>query len=155
VDADDYFAIQKLIFSYPLHLDRGEVDEMAALFAHADVYMGDLPPVRSNPAEIAAAFRNFLQIYPDGTPRTRHMTSNLIIEADGPNQAFANCYVMVFQQTQHLPLQPIIGGDYRDRFEKVNGIWRFTERRIGNDLFGDLSAHGKYLFGTPAERSAE
>jgi hypothetical protein len=51
---------------------------------------------------------------------------------------------MVFQQTKNLPLQPIIGGDYRDRFEKVDGVWRFSERHIGNDLFGNLSAHGKY-----------
>ena len=150
MEADDYFAIQKLVYSYPLFLDRGEIDAMAALFAYADVYMGDTEPVRSNPAAIAAAFRNFLQIYQDGRPRTRHMTSNLIIEPHGPNRARASCYVMVFQQTKDFPLQPIIGGDYRDRFEKVDGIWRFSERYIGNDLFGDLSAHGKYLFGTPS-----
>jgi hypothetical protein len=144
VDADDYFTIQKLVFSYPLYLDRGDIDAMAALFAHADVYMGDAEPVRSNPTAVAEAFRNFLQVYLDGTPRTRHMTSNLIIEPDGANRARASCYVMVFQQTKNLPLQPIIGGDYRDRFEKVDGVWRFSERHIGNDLFGNLSAHGKY-----------
>lgn len=149
--ADDYFAIQKLVYSYPYHLDRGELAEMAALFAHADVYMPGMEPVRSNPAGVEKAFRDFLQVYANGTPRTRHLTSNLIIEPDGPDRARATCYVMVFQQTQALPLQPIIGGDYRDRFEKVDGIWRFTERHIGNDLFGDLSAHGKYDFAPPAD----
>lgn len=146
MNADDYFAIQNLIHRYPYHLDRGELDEMAALFAHADVHMGDRHVVQSDPAGVAQAFRDFLQVYPDGTPRTRHVTSNLIIEADGENRAKASSYVMVFQQTRALPLQPIIGGDYRDRFEKVDGVWRFCERRIGNDLFGDLSAHGKYSF---------
>jgi hypothetical protein len=144
MEADDYFSIQKLIYSYPLHLDRGELDAMAELFRHADVYMGDMPPVRSDPPAVAQAFRDFLRIYEDGTPRTRHMTSNLIIEPDGDRCAKASCYVMVFQQTKELPLQPIIGGDYRDRFEKVDGVWRFTERYIGNDLYGDLRAHGKY-----------
>jgi hypothetical protein len=144
MQADDYFAIQKLIYSYPLHLDRGNLDAMAELFRHADVYMGDMAPVHSNPQAVAEAFRSFLRIYEDGTPRTRHMTSNLIIEPDGDNSARASCYVMVFQQTKDLPLQPIIGGDYFDRFAKVDGVWRFTERRIGNDLYGDLSAHGKY-----------
>jgi hypothetical protein len=145
MNADDYFAIQNLIHRYPYHLDRGELDTMAALFAHADVYMGERHVVRSDPAGVAQAFRDFLQLY-DGSPRTRHITSNLIIEADGPDRARASSYVMVFQQTKALPLQPIIGGDYHDRFEKVSGVWRFAERRIGNDLFGDLSAHGKYHF---------
>jgi hypothetical protein len=148
MEADDYFAIQKLIFSYPLHLDRGELDAMAELFRHADVYMGDSAPVRSNPQAVAQAFREFLRIYEDGTPRTRHVTSNLIIEPDGDGRAKASCYVMVFQQTKELPLQPIIGGDYRDRFEKVDGAWRFVERYIGNDLYGNLSAHGKYQLGS-------
>lgn len=152
MEADDYFAIQKLIHSYPLHLDRGELDAMAELFRHADVYMGDLPPVRSDPAAVARAFRDFLRIYEDGTPRTRHITSNLIVELDGPLRAKASSYVMVFQQTNELPLQPIIGGDYRDRFEKVDGVWRFVERYIGNDLYGNLSAHGKYqLAASPAK----
>jgi hypothetical protein len=144
MNADDYFAIQKLVFSYPLHLDRGELDAMAELFRHADVFMGDLPPVRSDPAAVANAFRAFLRIYDDGTPRTRHMTSNLVIEPDGEGRARASSYVMVFQQTPELALQPIIGGDYFDRFEKVDGAWRFVERRIGNDLYGNLSAHGRY-----------
>lgn len=148
MQADDYFAIQNLIHRYPLHLDRGEIDEMAELFRHADVYMGDLPPVRCDPAAVAQAFRGFLRLYDDGAgrlvPRTRHMTSNVIIESDGEGRARASSYVMVFQQALELPLQPIIGGDYRDRFEKVEGAWRFVERRIGNDLYGNLSAHGKY-----------
>jgi hypothetical protein len=146
MEADDYFAIQKLIFSYPLHLDRGELDAMAELFRHADVYMGSAEPVRSDPQAVARAFRDFLRLYEDGTPRTRHMTSNLIIEPDGPQRAKASCYV---QQTDELPLQPIIGGDYRDRLEKVGGVWRFIERHIGNDLYGNLAAHGKYQIARP------
>lgn len=147
--ADDYFAIQKLVFSYPYHLDRGDFDAMAALFARADVYMPGATPVRSDPQGVARAFREFVQVYADGTPRTRHLTTNLIIEPDGPDRATAHCYVMVFQQTRTLALQPIIGGDYRDRFAKIDGQWFFTERHIGNDLFGDLSAHGKYAYAPP------
>jgi hypothetical protein len=40
-----------------------------------------------------------------------------------------------------LPLQPIITGSYRDRFEKVDGAWRFSERRELVGETGDLSAH--------------
>jgi hypothetical protein len=40
-----------------------------------------------------------------------------------------------------LGLQPIIAGQYRDRFEKVDAAWRFTERIIHPDLIGDLARH--------------
>ena len=45
--------------------------------------------------------------------------ANVIIEPDGPRFARSTSCVMVFQQTAELPLQPIIGGDYQDRFQKV------------------------------------
>jgi hypothetical protein len=47
----------------------------------------------------------------------------------------------VFQQTDELPLQPIIGTRNFDRFEKVDGQWRFAARRIEVDLLGNVSAH--------------
>ena len=48
---------------------------------------------------------------------------------------------MVFQAAPGLPLQPIITGSYLDRFEKVDGQWRFSERRELVGQTGDLSAH--------------
>jgi hypothetical protein len=39
------------------------------------------------------------------------------------------------------PLQPIVAGRYLDRFARVDGAWRFAERRILVDLVGDLSRH--------------
>jgi hypothetical protein len=150
MDVDDYFAIQKLIFTYPQLLDRGEIEAMAELFAHASVHFPEQPPINSNAAAVARAYRDFLRIYPDGTPRTRHVMANVIIEPDGPGFARSTSCVMVFQQTPDFPLQPIIGGDYADRFQKIDGAWRFIERQIRNDHFGDLSAHGRYSFGGAA-----
>ena len=40
-----------------------------------------------------------------------------------------------------FPLQPIIAGRYSDRFERVDGVWRFSERIIHPELYGDLSHH--------------
>ena len=37
--ADDYFAIQNLLYRYCDRLDRGDLDGMAKLFANADVYL--------------------------------------------------------------------------------------------------------------------
>jgi len=53
--------------------------------------------------------------------------------------------VLVVQQAPGGPLAPVIGGDYLDTVEKVDGRWIFTERHMGNDLVGDLTRHGRHL----------
>lgn len=143
----DYLAIQALVHSYPQLLDSGDLQGLGALFAHATVHFeGRDDPVVNDPAEVTRMFADFVRLY-DGVPRTRHMICNLIVEPDGPGLAVATSSVFVLQDAPGVPLQPIITGDYRDRFEKVGGTWRFAERFITNDLFGNLSAHGRYAIG--------
>ena len=143
----DFLAIQKLIHSYPRFLDAGKLDGVGQLFASATVHFeGRDDPVVNDPAEVTRMFADFLQLY-DGIPRTRHLICNVIVEPESATVATATSTVLVVQAAPTLPLQPIITGDYRDRFEKRAGQWRFTERYITNDLFGDLSAHGRYTIG--------
>lgn len=140
--ADDYFAIQNLIYSYCHRIDAGDFAGVGALFAHADIIVpASAQPVRGAQA-IHDMYATFTRRYPDGnTPKTAHVTSNLIIEADGADAARAQSYFLVHQATDTLPLQPIIGGRYFDRLARVAGAWRFTERRIEINLMGNLSAH--------------
>ena len=150
MEADDYFAIQNLIYRYAYLLDSGDIDGVSALFEHADVYLpGDAEPwSKAGQNRMDQSFREWTRIFPEtGTPRTRHVTTNLIVEPDGPNRARTQSYVIVFQSTPDFSLQPIIGGSYYDRFEKVDGKWRFTERREEMALFGDLSRHLLQPFG--------
>ena len=56
-------------------------------------------------------------------------------------QEGAESYVVVFQQTEKLPLQAIIAGTYFDRFTKIDGTWRLTERIEDMELIGNLSEH--------------
>ena len=144
---EDYAAIQRLVHLYPRHLDGGDLDGLGQLFARATVHFeGRDDPVVCEPREISRMFADFVQLY-DGVPRTRHLICNLIIEPDGHDRANSSSTVLVVQATPQLPLQPIITGDYRDRFAKIDGTWHFVERFITNDLFGNLSAHGKYSIG--------
>ncbi|SFR88438.1 nuclear transport factor 2 family protein [Sphingomonas jatrophae] len=140
----DYLEIQRLVHSYPKLLDRGELEALGQLFAHATVYFETLPdPVVNNAPAITGMFVDFLRLY-DGVPRTRHMICNVIIEPVECGAVVSTSSVFVLQDAPGVPLQPIITGDYHDRFEKLDGLWRFAERRITNDLFGNLSAHGRY-----------
>ena len=141
--ADDYFAIQNLIFRYCLLVDSADFEGVGALFGRADLnYDMGSPTYHRDPAAIIQSLRNAVKLYADnGSPHTRHVCTNVIIEPDGGRAARAESSVIVFQATPDLPLQPIIGGRYHDRFAKTDGAWHFTERRFAADLMGDLSAH--------------
>ncbi|HWY25347.1 MAG TPA: nuclear transport factor 2 family protein [Nevskia sp.] len=143
VDAADYFAIQNLIHRYAERLDRGDFAGVAELFAEADVYLpARAEPYRSDRAGLLALWRSMVRIDPaTGTPLTRHLMSNLIVEAEGPESARAQTYGTVLQAAPELPLQPIITVTYHDRFARRGGVWRYTERRLEMGLIGDLSQH--------------
>lgn len=145
---EDYHAIQNLIYRYCDHLDRGDFDAMAQLFAHADVYLGAAEqPICGNADALASMYRDFVKLYADGTPRTRHVTTNLIIETDGVGRARAQSYVTVLQSTDAFGLQPIIGGRNLDKFINRDGVWQFSERRVESDMWGNLEAHMLREFG--------
>ena len=76
----------------------------------------------------------------DGVPRTKHVTTNLVIELSG-DTATTRSYFTVLQAVDGLSLQPIVAGRYHDAFARVGGAWRFTDRLIFMDLVGDLVWH--------------
>jgi hypothetical protein len=136
--------IRDLLFAYSWHMDRGEFDALGALFAHASVGDGTAPhsPTLTGADAIAALYRDRCILYPDGTPRTKHVCTNAIIELDDSGRrATSRSYFLVEQQLDDFPLQPIVGGRYHDHFEQVGGRWRFTQRRFFVDLVGDVSRH--------------
>ncbi|MCW2655202.1 MAG: dioxygenase [Mycobacterium sp.] len=79
--------------------------------------------------------------YPDGTPRTRHLVTNPIMDIDA-DCATCRSYYTVLQQTDEFPLQVVVSGRYHDRFERVGGVWRFSYRDYTLiDFVGDTSHH--------------
>jgi hypothetical protein len=141
VDFSDHRAIERLIHLYPYYLDDGQFDLLGGLFERADLYIGPELVARNDPSAVTALWRRYVRVYPNGTPRTRHVVSNIMIDFEDADHAKAYSCVLVLQQPPGLPLQPVITGDYLDRFNRVDGRWWFSERRVGNDLFGDLSGH--------------
>ena len=92
---------------------------------------------------IAGMYHASTRKYPDGTPRSKHVITNPIVEvADDGLTATVRSYYTVFQQVDgDFPLQPVINGRYRDEFTKVDGEWRYTRRHMGVEYLGDLSRH--------------
>lgn len=93
-------------------------------------------------AAIGRVLTDVAILYEDGTPRTKHVTTNLNVEVDeATGTATARRYFTVLQATDDLPLQIIVSGRCHDRFERRNGEWRFVARRVISDLVGDVSHH--------------
>lgn len=127
IDVTDYIAIQNLIYTYADLIDRADWEGVRKLLGR--------PPSEAP-----------FYVYPDNgtnTPRTQHVTTNVMITFDDPDHASAQSYFTVVQATASLPLQPIIAGRYHDKFARVNGVWRFTERRVEPRLWGNLTQHLK------------
>jgi 3-phenylpropionate/cinnamic acid dioxygenase small subunit len=139
--AVDLIALQNLVYRYCWHLDHGDFDAMAALFSDAVVHLDPAGTFDRDPAGIAAVYRTYVKLHADGTPRTRHVTTNLILDPVGEDEVRSNSSVVVFQQADTLGLQPIIVTRNHDRFVRVDGTWRFAERSIEMNLLGNLSAH--------------
>jgi hypothetical protein len=133
-------AITNLLYSYAEAIDRGDFTAAAGLFSHATLKTQNVDTLL-NSKQILAFWQSGIQIYPCGTPRTKHVITNPIINING-NSAKVRSYYSVYQATDKLPLQLICAGRYHDEFEQVNSRWRFKYRDYTLlDLTGDLSHH--------------
>lgn len=143
---DDSRQIENLIYSYAEKIDAGDLDGVAQLFRDAEIVAPAHGSRQVGYQQVLAMYQHSTRIYEStGTPKTKHLTTNVIIDiAEGAVTASARSYFTVIQATDALPLQPIISGRYRDSFDKVDGVWRFSCREMNVDLLGDLSAHLLY-----------
>lgn len=139
---DSALAITNLLYRYAELIDTGDLPGAAALFRHAKLkVLQEEDPLGE--AEVLALWRKWIRIYPCGTPRTKHVVTNPIIEIDEPaGRATSRSYYTVVQGTEGFPLQIIAVGRYYDSFERADGCWRFSYRNYSLlDARGDLSRH--------------
>ena len=138
-DAADKLEITELLYRYAELIDAGDFDGVGKLLGRGN-FMGV-----AGAEAIAALFAKTTRRFPEhgNTPRTRHLVLNPIVELDG-DTARARSTFCVVQQTETVPLQPIVVGRYFDRFARdaddPDG-WYFTERRVEIQMMGDVSAH--------------
>ena len=140
--------IENLIYTYAERIDAGDLDGVADLFAHGRIRgMEDGPPetVFTGTVGVRAMYEMATRLYDDGTPKTKHLTTNVRIDVDdAAGTASSTANYLVTQATPDLPLQVIVTGHYRDTFHLVDGSWWFDTRTMYVDQIGDTSHHLKF-----------
>lgn len=139
---NDAVEIANLLYRYAERLESGDLQGVAELFRHARIKVADGAET-VDAAALLQLFRARVRLYPCGTPRTKHLVTNPIIEIDAAaDRATARSYYTVLQATDMLALQPIAAGRYHDAFERVDGVWRFAFRDYSMlDALGNVSGH--------------
>ena len=136
--------VRNLLGRYCDLMDAGDWAGVGALFARGRL-------ADEHGTEIAAGAEAVERFYArgtllhDGSPRTKHLVLNTVLDdpaADGTVAARSS--YLVLQAIPGAPLRPIITGRYADRFAPNDGGepgWHFAERRFAVDLVGDLAHH--------------
>lgn len=142
-------SITNLLYRYAELMDSGDLDGAAGLFAHARIKADPQGTVVMDSAGILGLWRGLVVIHADGTPRTKHVITNPILDIDDvAGTATCRSYYTVLQQTDDVALQVIAAGRYHDSFERVDGVWRFSFRDYSMfDLKGDLRDHLRVIGG--------
>jgi ketosteroid isomerase-like protein len=136
-------AITKLIYTYAERIDAGDFAGVAQLFAHATLTFEGFGDAVTGLDAIEHLYSRSTRRYEDGTPRTKHVMTNVMVDvADDGAAASSRSYFTVLQAVPGaLALQPVIAGRYRHGYERVDGGWRVTTMHITIDLVGDLGHH--------------
>ena len=139
----DRDAICHLIYTYAERIDAGGFIGVGELLAHASVTFEGYDAAVSGIDAVAALYASTTRRYEDGTPKTKHVMTNVIVDlAEDDDTAASRSYFTVLQAVPgQLALQPVIAGRYVDRFERIGHDWRFAAMHVVVDLMGDLSAH--------------
>lgn len=137
--------IENLLYRYAEMIDAGDFDGIGSLFARGKIVLDPTQPAHDvvGAAAVTALYQASTRRYPDGTPRTHHVTTNVRIEWDGGATASASSYFTVLQALpeQGLTLQPIVTGTYLDHFERHDDGWWFATRQMQLRHIGDVSHH--------------
>ena len=145
MSANAYEQIRNLLGTYTETMDGGRFGDLAELFRDAKMVSESGDVIADGYDAVRQNYERGTQLY-NGSPRTKHVTTNVVIEVDeDAGTATARSAYVVFQGTEKLPLQPIITGRYRDSFVRDGtDRWKFSERMFFVDQIGDLSHHLTY-----------
>jgi hypothetical protein len=145
---DSATQITNLLGRYAECIDTGNLPGAADLFRRARIRVSSAATGAVDDGTVDAdgvlrLWNDLIVMYADGTPRTKHVITNPIIEVDeDAGTATCRSYYTVTQQCDDFPLQVICTGRYHDAFERADDGWHYSFRDYSLiDQVGDMSHH--------------
>jgi hypothetical protein len=135
--------IENLLARFCDLFDQGRFAEASALFAPDARYYASFFTA-NDPGELLEFWQRNVILHHGGTPQTAHVNTNIDIEIDdGAGTAVASSTMVCYQCLPDFVLQATHVVRCIDRFTRVDGTWRWNERRILPYLYGDTSRHAR------------
>jgi uncharacterized protein (TIGR02246 family) len=127
-------AIEQLIHRHAWLIDHGQAEKVAELFTEDGALFG-VGPDKTSRAAIAEWGR---QRAARTERRSRHVHTNILIEAEGEDMARGTTILTLYRHDGdgEGSASPLVVGEFEDLFRKQSdGGWLFVERRL-SILFG-------------------
>lgn len=126
-------ACEQLVYAYSRALDLGDMSRAADYFAENGSIARPMTP--DQVVNGREAIRASLLTRPKSLI-TRHLATNVMIKAESRDKASGISYLTMIATTPGTDAKPpfhsngpIYFGEFKDRFIREHGIWKFEERR--------------------------
>lgn len=125
-------ACERLVYAYSRALDLGELGAAADFFAENGSMSRPMTPDQI--IQGREAIRASLLTRPKGL-LTKHLATNILIDVESRDAARGISYLTMIATTPgdaappYLSSGPIYFGEFKDRFVRESGVWKFLERR--------------------------
>ena len=139
---ESHHDITTLLYTYTEYIDAADFDAIGELFEHGKITTRGWRARPRGVTRSGTSTRTRTRCTRTARCAPRHLCTNVIVDIDeSAGTATARSSFLVLQATKELPLQPIVAGRYRDRFERAAGKWRFAEREMSVEQVGDVREH--------------
>jgi SnoaL-like domain len=134
-------ACERIVYAYSRALDLGDMSAAADFFAESGSMARPMAPGQI--IQGRETIRTALLSRPK-TLLTKHLATNVMIEVVSRDEARGLSYLTMISTTPgdaaapYVSAGPIYFGEFKDRFVRESGEWKFLERRgsIQMKLFG-------------------
>jgi hypothetical protein len=126
-------ACERLVYVYSRALDLGDMSAAADCFAENGSMARPMAPdvVVQGRQSIRAAL-----LTRPKTLLTKHLATNVMIDVESRNSASGLSYLTMISTTPPADAKPpfvsqgpVYFGEFKDRYVRENGVWKFLERR--------------------------
>lgn len=126
-------ACERIVYAYSRALDLGDLGGAADFFSENGSMARPMAPEQV--IQGREAVRASLLTRPK-TLLTKHLATNVMIDVESRDSARGISYLTMIATTPpadgkppYVSGGPVYFGEFRDRFVRENGVWKFLERR--------------------------